>query len=383
MPGLYVHIPFCLRKCVYCDFYSVESSNCPVSERRQAQPTGQSDFMLALEEELRQLPDDFSPETIFIGGGTPTELSDEDFHRLLQLIRGKVDTERVVEWTCEANPGTLNAAKAAMMRPAGIQRVSLGVQSFQPSTLEFLGRIHSAEEAVESVHLLRDHGIANINLDLMFGTPGTTMEMLQDDLRRMIAIRPSHIACYCLTYEEGTPLTDLKKRGYVKAMNPDEELDQYRETIRTLTGAGYRHYEVSNFAIPGFECRHNLLYWSGGEYIGLGPSAHSHWHGVRYGNVRSVRDYCAGLQNDRSIREFEETLDPTAKARETLIMSLRCLDGVDIAAFERTTGIALRDLYDGEIDYLRRDGLLEQHGDRLRLTERGLYLSNHVFAELV
>ncbi len=383
MSGLYVHIPFCVRKCLYCDFYSVETSNCAVSRRHEALELGQERFLRALEEELGSLPDAFSPDTVFIGGGTPTELSDQDFRSLLALIRQTIDAEHVIEWSCEANPGTLTEAKAAMFKPAGIHRVSLGVQSFQPANLEFLGRIHSGEEAEEAVALLREHGIANINLDLMFGVPGATMEMLQDDLRRLLALRPAHIACYCLTYEEGTPLTDLKERGFVRPLNPEQELEQYQEVIRTLKEAGYRHYEISNFALPGFECRHNLLYWSAGEYLGVGPAAHSHWAGARFGNVRSIDAWCSGLLSGSPAREFEERLEPAAKARETLVMSLRRLDGIDTDEFEKATGFAVESLYDGELSGLLGEGLLETHAGRLRLTEEGLYLSNRVFAELV
>lgn len=383
MSGLYVHIPFCVRKCLYCDFYSVETSHCQVSQRHRALDLGQETFLEALEEELNNLPEGFQPETIFIGGGTPTELSDRDFKSLLSLVRESVDIDQVVEWSCEANPGTLTEAKAAMFKPEGIHRVSLGVQSFQPANLEFLGRIHSGEEAEEAVALVRRHDMANLNLDLMFGVPGATMEMLQDDLRRLVALRPAHIACYCLTYEEGTPLTELKDQGYIRAMNPEQELEQYQEVIRTLKEAGYRHYEISNFALPGFECRHNLLYWRAGEYIGVGPAAHSHWQGARFGNVRNIDAWRDGLLTGAPVRDFEERLEPEAKARESLIMNLRCLEGVDIQHFESNTGFALESLYDGELASLVEEGLLEQENGRLRLTERGLFLSNRVFAELV
>lgn len=383
MSGLYVHIPFCVRKCLYCDFYSVETSHCQVSQRHHALDLGQETFLQALEEELNNLPEGFRPETVFIGGGTPTELSDHDFKSLLSLISESIDIDHVVEWSCEANPGTLTETKAAMFKPAGIHRVSLGVQSFQPANLEFLGRIHNGEEAEGSVALLRRQGIANINLDLMFGVPGGTMEMLRDDLRRLLRLRPAHIACYCLTYEDGTPLTELKNQGYIHALNPEQELEQYQEVIRTLKEAGYRQYEISNFALPGFECRHNRLYWSAGEYIGVGPAAHSHWQGARFGNVRSIDAWCSGLLSGTPVRDFEERLEPEAKARESLIMNLRCLEGVDTQRFESDTGFALESLYEGELAELVEEGLLEQVDGRLRLTERGLFLSNRVFIELV
>lgn len=371
MPGLYVHVPFCVRKCRYCDFYSVPVNGTDLRAR----------FLDALAVEIGALPPDFHPETVYVGGGTPSALETEELERLLALVREKAGG--AAEWTCEANPGTLTRGKAELLRRAGVGRVSLGVQSFDPQNLAFLGRIHSAQDAVDSFRLLRDCGFRNVSLDLMYAIPGSSREQLERDLARIVNLEPEHVACYCLIFEEGTPLTRLRDAGEVAEVEDDEQIEQYRLIRRTLSEAGYRHYEISNFAKPGFECRHNLLYWGSGEYIGCGPAAHSHWGGVRYANVRSVDDYCSALLAGRSARATEERLEPEAKAREALVMGLRRLDGVSREEFKARTGFDYRDLRGREIDWLVELGMLEETGGRLRLTEKGLFVSDSVFAELV
>lgn len=384
MPGLYLHIPFCVRKCLYCDFYSLPMGKGPVALRLQEHAAfDASVFLDALAEELRRLPDGFRPETIFIGGGTPTELSDADFRRLFEILRNQVDLGGITEWSCESNPGTLTAAKAGIMREAGVNRVSLGVQSFDAQTLEFLGRIHSAEEAEAGFHLLRAQGFDNINLDLMYGIPGGSREVVGRDLDRLIDLGPEHAACYCLIFEDGTPLADLRKRGFVKEVDDDTELVQYQLVRDRLAAAGYRHYEISNFSRPGRECAHNLLYWGAGEYIGCGPSAHSHWAGERYGNVRDLKAYCERMRAGTSPRAFTERLDPEAKARETLVMALRRREGITREAFQRASGYDYRQLCGDTIGWMCEEGLLEEQGGHLRVSEKGLFLSDGIFAELV
>ena len=384
MPGLYLHIPFCVRKCVYCDFYSIPTGQGPISARlAEAERYDATRFLNALDRELQALPEGFRPDTVVLGGGTPTELPERDLARLFDLVRSRVDLGAAAEWTCESNPGTLTAGKAQILRAAGVNRVSLGVQSFDPRALEFLGRIHSADEAEEGFRLLRAAGFDNINLDLIYGIPGQPPETVAADLDRLAALGPEHAACYCLIFEDGTPLADLRRRGFVKEVDDDTELAQYQLVRDRLTDAGYRHYEISNFARPGRECRHNLLYWGDGEYLGCGPSAHSHWQGERSGNVRDLAAWCARLERGESPRAFAERLEPEAKARETLIMALRRVQGLDLADFHARTGFRARDLSGPALEWLHDEGLLEEVDGRLRLTERGLFLSDGVFAELV
>jgi len=382
--GLYVHIPFCVRKCLYCDFYSLPTATGPVSRRIAAddQPE-QPAFLEALEYELTTLPDDFQPRSVFFGGGTPTELSRADLKTLLEILKRHVDLSLVTEWSCESNPGTLTEEKITLLMDAGVNRFSLGVQSFDPATLEFLGRIHSAEEAREGFRLLRKMGASNVNLDLMYGVPGTSIAVVQRDLEALIELEPDHAACYCLIFEDGTPLTELRNKGFLKEVDDDTELDQYNLVRASLHAAGFRHYEISNFAKPGHECQHNLLYWGGGEYFGVGPSAHSHWKGERFGNVRDLDAYIRRIKEGKSQRSFSERLEPEAKARETLVMALRRLDGISADVFHRETGFDLHALCGESIAWMQREGLLETEGERVRLTERGLFVSDAIFAELV
>ncbi len=277
MPGLYIHIPFCVRKCDYCAFYSVVSKDWKKQEL----------FFQSLEQELRGLPPDFSPRTIFVGGGTPTA---PDFQTLETFfpILGNFSPE---EFSVEVNPGTVDAAKLSLLKRNGVNRLSIGVQSFDSDCLETLGRIHSAEQAEDAFRRARAAGFENISIDLMFGTPGQTVEMLDADLDRAIALGPEHIAIYNLMYEEGTPLTE---RGPPR-LDEDLERDMYDRIRARLKAAGFVHYEISNFAKPGFECRHNLLYWTGGDYIGCGPAAHSHWQGTRWANVADLDEYCRNV----------------------------------------------------------------------------------------
>jgi oxygen-independent coproporphyrinogen-3 oxidase len=380
MYGLYLHIPFCVRKCLYCDFYSLPTGTGPLPGR--AAPD-QARFLDALEAELARLPAGFAPATLFIGGGTPTELSDADFDRLLDMIPRHADLRGVVEWTCEANPGTLTRAKLDRMKEAGVNRVSLGVQSFDAVNLEFLNRIHTAGEAEAGFHLLREAGFDNINLDFIFAIPGSRLSTHLADAHRAIALGPEHLSFYSLIFEEGTPLLELKRRGFVSEVDDEEQRAQQEALRDALTAAGYCHYEISNYARPVRACRHNLLYWGAGEYIGCGPSAHSHWRGRRYGNVRDLHRYVEALLNGRSACDFEEHLDPEAKARETLVMSLRRLDGLSRSRFRSDTGFDVADLCGDQLERFRQLGLLEMSGDCLRLTEEGVFVSNALFAEMV
>lgn len=362
--GLYIHVPCCLRKCSYCDFHS------------QAMTDGETRaFADALESELDSLPADFSPATIFIGGGTPTALPEDVLMRLLGAVRGRVNTGRVEEWSCEANPGTLTEGKFQALLNGGVNRVSLGIQTFDEKLLKFLNRIHTGEEAVKSFQALRTAGFQNIGADLIYGLPGGSARQVENDLNRLLELGPEHISCYCLSIEPGTALARMS----VSEADDEEALAQYHLIRRTLGAAGYEHYEISNFARPGRECRHNLLYWEGGEYIGCGPSAHSHWNGARRANEKDTQDYI--LHGPR--RAFEERLAPEARARETLVMSLRKIRGVSRTLFGKQTGFDCYALCGPAIEKLIADGLLKQDGDFLQLTDSALFVSNQVFVELV
>jgi len=360
--GLYIHVPFCVRKCAYCAFFS-----------RQSTPDLVSAWQAGLERELNMLPDGFSPSSIFFGGGTPSALEDSDLAHLLELIHSRVNLEKVKEWTCEANPGTLTPSKAERLRKAGVNRLSIGAQSFNDKTLTRLGRIHTAMETHECLALARNAGFKNLGLDLIYGVPRVSFESFQADVETLIALNPEHLSCYCLEIEEGTPFARQAEMGEL-VVSEEAQREQFDWARHRLSEAGWTHYEISNFARPGFECLQNLLYWNGDGYIGIGPAAHSHWGGVRWGNTSELPVW---------VRSFEERLEPEAKARETLVMGLRRLAGWQRDEFQGATGFDYDELRGKEIQSLAAEGRLVVEPDHIQLAEDALFVSDSVFAELV
>lgn len=379
MSGLYLHIPFCVQKCAYCDFYSLPLA-CRVAGAAEAMVAR---FFHALEKELATLPPGFAPATVFMGGGTPTVLSVAQLGELLAMLRQHVRLEAVCEWTVEANPGTLTPEKTAVLRAAGVNRVSLGVQTLRDDALRRWGRIHSAAEAHASFELLRAAGFDNLGVDLMYALPGETTAQVLQDVCGMLAWHPEHMSCYALSFEPGTPLAEQAQRGQVTEVPDEEQAEQYHAVRQAMLAAGFQHYEISNFARPGRACRHNLNYWRGGDYVGCGPAAHGHLAGRRSANVENLDEYCRRIEAGGSACDFEERLLPEAKARETLVVGLRLLDGVDLAEFQQQTGFDARVLVGAALERLTDLGLLHLQEGRLRLAERSLFISNRVLAELI
>jgi len=373
MTGLYIHIPICISRCRYCDFYKL-------TPREWEDVTL---FIKSLALEFKRLPRDFAPETVFIGGGTPTALEPKDLAALFDCIHGAINLSNVTEFSSEANPGTLTPEKLKIMRDGGVNRVSIGVQSFNDKALRLLGRIHKADQAIRGFHMLREAGFNNVNIDLIQSIPGMAPEDILNDARRLIELSPEHISYYNLIYEPGTPMTKDRDAGRIIPPGDDEEADNYFAVKSLLESAGYGHYETSNFCRPNQPCRHNLLYWQGGEYFGCGPSAHSHWNGARYGNVRDLQAYCDRLQNDEAPFDELERLTGDEKARELLVMWLRLTEGVDLLAFERLTGRDVDALCGSTVDDLVEEQLLERKNNHLALTKNALFISNSVFSELV
>jgi len=374
--GLYIHVPFCLKKCRHCSFYS-EPISCLES------PDLQDRFIRALGYELDHIHNGFAPSTVYVGGGTPTSLDNGQMVSLLELIQSHIDLEKVEEWTFEANPCSLSIEKLNILRDGGVNRISLGLQSFDQANLAFLGRSHSSQDSEDAVHLLRERGFDNISLDLIYGIPGSFLSKLEKDLERIVSLAPEHISCYCLTFEKGTPLKDDQMRGIIDEIDEEEALAQY-DLIRAFMKANnYSHYEISNFARNDKECKHNLLYWEGGTYIGCGPGAHSHFNGVRYGNPADLQSYIKVMADGRLIREYEEKLEPEAKACEGLVMHLRKVEGISRKRFVEDTGFDYMDLRGAEINgFLEKGFLIEEQGC-LRLAEKALFVSDSIFAELV
>ncbi len=371
--ALDVHVPFCIRRCAYCDFatapYDADSAKAYVPR------------LLA---ELERVPRGAPMETVYFGGGTPTALEERELERLLAAVRDRIQPQPGFEWTCEANPESVTPAKAALLRAHGVDRVSLGAQSFQPAVLAALGRDHAPDHVFRALDQLRAAGFARLTLDLMFAAPGESVGDLERDLATLCALQLDHVSAYCLTYEAGTPLTRMRAEGRVTPQDDDAELVQYRLVRQRLAAHGLAHYEISNYARPGAESRHNQVYWRGEEYFGIGLGAGSYEHGTRRTNTRLLAEYLGEWGGGPFPPHEAETLDPAAKARERAILGLRLRAGIDPRAFTADRGGTLTELYhQGELDALTRRGLLERHDGRLRLTDRGLELADEVFVELV
>ncbi len=330
---LYVHIPFCARICPYCAFYkdlldrSQTQRFCEailreleqyVQGRATSKPTRRTGDRRSLEG---------LPSTIYFGGGTPTALTTSQLEFLLGGFHQRLDLSALEEWTIEANPGSVSARKAALLYKLRVNRISLGVQSWDNTLLKILGREHNADQAEQSFHILRDAGFSNINVDLMFGLPSQTIEQWQSTLKKTISLRPDHISAYCLTYEEDTEFFLRQSRGELKA-NPDSDADFFQVAMSILEDAGYEHYEISNYARPGFSSVHNRAYWSGEDYLGIGPSAFSTVGMHRWQNLADYRTYAARILSEQSAVGSGENLTKEMKRTERITLSLRTREGI-------------------------------------------------------
>jgi oxygen-independent coproporphyrinogen-3 oxidase len=362
MPGvsLYIHVPFCIRKCAYCDFNSVVYRE-DAAER----------YLAAMEREMAARRADFAPETIFIGGGTPTALPPRQLELLLGAIRRQFAFEKVREFTVEANPATVTEEKARILLAGGVNRVSMGVQSFHAPLLKTLGRIHTAQDVHATWRLLRDAGFKNLSLDLILSVPGETLGMWEEDMRRACDMGPEHISAYCLTYEAETPLGRDMIAGRVTPLPEDLEADMYLRAIDHLPSRGYEQYEISNYAKPGFECAHNIAYWRNRNSLGIGAGAFSYIDGTRSSNARDVGEYIRGVESG-SPTVFQETLAKEEAAREAATLGLRMRAGLERREFRESTGVELDSLINDEIRRLVVEGFLEDDGRTLRVSKKGL-----------
>lgn len=369
--SLYVHVPFCHTICGYCDFYSV------VLDRAATGPL--VDALLAeLNRYRSEYP--FELETVFVGGGTPTTLPDGDLRRLLAEIR-TVAAAREIEFTVEANPATVTDRTAELLAECGVNRVSIGAQSFDPAELRVLERIHHPEQVRETVAACRRGGIGQVNLDLIFAVPGQSLERWAMSLEQALALEPDHLSCYGLTYEPGTPLFDQLQAGRVRRVDSDLEAEMYEATVATLVAAGFEQYEISNYARPGCTCRHNLVYWHNEPYLGVGPSAAGLVNGVRYRNVPDTAAYARAIRSGRSPRVEEERLTVDRRARETVMLELRLNKGIRRAVFRERFGHDFAEQFHETVEKHRAWGLLELSETHVRLTPRGRLVADSVIAE--
>lgn len=370
--ALYIHIPFCAKKCNYCDFNSFVS-----------EPNIIDGYLQAVEKELCVLKGKYVFHTVYIGGGTPSILTEPQLEKLLGDIIRYIPVSEIREYTVEANPGTLSINKVKLFKEYLVNRVSLGVQSFQDKHLQFLGRIHSGDDAKNAFTLLRQVGFKNISIDFIFGCPGQSLNDWEDDLKTAIELNPEHVSTYALTYEEGTPLMDNLKNEIIHRLEEGIELEMYRFAISCLKSRGYSHYEISNFAKAGYECSHNSVYWRNMGYVGVGAGAYSFLDGVRTSNEKDVFKYIEGIKGSRNIKSFRERLEREQLASETLIMSLRLRRGISNTDFYERFGYNIDDQFGDQISKLTKYGLISYHNEELRLTDKGLFVADTVLAEFV
>ena len=367
--GIYIHIPFCISKCSYCDFASV-----PLNDAIEK-------YVDSLIKEIdlnSPLLEEYMIDTIFIGGGTPSAIKPEYIGRVLASIRSKFSVAESAEITIEVNPGTVDNQKAALYRSYGINRISMGIQSFDDSLLRKLGRIHTGKDAKATVCVLREHGFTNINGDFIFGLPGQTLESFLSDLQEASELMLSHISIYGLIIEEGTPMKKWVEEGSVYLPDEDIERNMYHQGIELLSKAGYHQYEISNLSLEGKECKHNIGYWKLKPYLGLGLSAHSNIGPKRYWNTSSFEEYFNSIENGEVPIKGEENLDIETRASEFVILGLRMNEGVAYSEILEMFGVDLKERYGTVINNHKKSGLINDSKTHLQLTEKGMDLSNRV-----
>lgn len=375
--GLYVHVPFCDGKCLYCAFYSVEYQ-ADLADRFVASVTRELDMLLT------RFPD-FEPETIYFGGGTPALLSEQQLARLCGVVAESAGVRTVREWTIEANPGILSREKLRILKQAGVNRVSLGAQSFDDAVLRRLGRRHSCSDTYGAVDLVRESGIKSLSLDLIACVPGVESKMWQGTLREACRLEPEHVSVYALTEEEGSRLNDIVSNGGLKVQDADRQLDALHLAESVLADAGYGRYEISNYALPGCECLHNLSCWRGCGYLGAGPSASSYAEGKRWTNVANVEGYLIAVESEKMPPREEEELTSQTIATEMLVFGLRTVEGINLDDIVRRSGVN-SDQEKKWVELLRglsESDLVANRDTRWTLTGRGRDLADYVAAELV
>jgi len=372
IPALYIHIPFCVSKCIYCDFNSIVIKSKVVDE-----------YLRAIENEIQSATEKYFFTTVFIGGGTPTVLNEAQLSRLLRLIAKHVNVSNLKEYTIEVNPGTLNDEKSLILQNNHVGRISIGIQSFNDKYLKLLGRIHSASEAIDIFTDLREKGFGNISIDLIYGYPAQTLNEWIHDLRKCINLGPEHISAYCLSYEQGTPIVEMTDSGALKKLSEEEELKMYELTNDFLCNKGYMHYEISNFAKRDKECQHNTVYWENREYIGIGAGAFSYINGERYCNIKDVREYISSVRSKKKLICFSEKLPQKKRASEILIMALRMTSGISKEDFFARSGFDLNELFEKQLNNLTQAGLINFDDERIKLTKKGLSIADSVMMEFM
>lgn len=369
--SLYVHIPFCKQKCFYCDFPSFSGKETLIN-----------DYLNSLEKELDLRVGDTAINTIFIGGGTPTYLNLEALIKLKTIMK-KVNLKSDGEFTVECNPGTLNEEKLKVLKDMGVNRLSIGLQAVQDRLLKEIGRIHSYEEFKENFMLARKLGFNNINVDLMFALPNQSLEDLDETLKTIINLDPEHISCYSLIVEEETVFYRLFDDGKLNLPNEDLEREMYLKSLRVLKENGYNQYEISNFSKLGYECRHNIVYWSLDDYIGVGSGSHSYIEEKRINNYTSIEKYIKLMrENGNAIEEvFENSIKDNME--EFMFMGLRKIEGINKCEFEKRFKKEIHEVYKEVISTHIKNKLLVEDEEKIYLTTHGIEVSNYVMKDFI
>ena len=367
---LYVHIPFCVRKCQYCDFLSGPSDE-ETKDR----------YIEALLKEIRaaEHTEDYEIVSVFIGGGTPSALKAEAIASIMRTLQEQFFFCEDAEVTIEANPGTVDLEKLTIYRNVGINRLSLGLQSTDAEELKLLGRIHSYEEFLKSYEWAREAGFSNINIDLMFAIPGQTGEAWRQHLYQVAELNPEHISAYSLIIEEGTPFAEQN----LDLPDEDTEYQMYEDTAEILERYGYRQYEISNYAKQGYMCRHNAVYWQRREYLGFGLGASSLYGGMRFSNTHQMQEYLKESRNPDQIRQDVTVLSRNERIEEFMFLGLRMTEGISEKKFEENFDVRLMDVYGDILQKYEETGFMEHIETKWRLTRKGIHVSNHILADFL
>ena len=373
--GIYVHIPFCVKKCYYCDFISYPNN-------LEMQDEYVKRIIKEIEDNKENLKNN-KITTVYIGGGTPSSIKKEHIKEILEKIFeiSNIKNKENIEITIEVNPGTVTKQKLQLFRNCGINRISIGLQSTNNDLLKKIGRIHNYQQFLDTYNWAKEAGFENINVDLMLGIPNQTIEDLKESLEKIVNLKPKHISVYSLIVEEGTPIEKMINTGKLKLPEDYEERNEYHYTKNYLEVKGYKHYEISNFSIQGYESEHNMNCWKQKSYIGFGVAAHSYMNGIRYSNTSNLIDYIEKPSNEiKTIHEKQNTAD---MEKEYMMLGLRKIDGVTISEFKSKFGQNPIYLFRKELEKLVREELIEIDLDNIRLTNKGLDLANLVWEEFV
>ncbi len=375
MLGLYIHIPFCVTKCKYCDFNSFKID---LNEKIK--------YLNYLGEEMKLYKEEIKNreiDSVFVGGGTPSILNENEINILFEKIKENFNIKSNAEITMECNPGTLTLNKLKVMKKSGVNRLSIGLQAVQNHHLKYIGRIHTFEEFEKNYHDAKQMGFDNINIDLMYALPNQSREDWMESLEKVVKLNPTHISAYSLILEENTELFKMYERDEFNLLDENTDIEMYEYTINYLKSHGYNQYEISNYAKDNFECKHNVLYWKCEEYVGIGASASGYFNGIRYNNICELDNYEKMILEGEKPIEWEEKLSIKDEIEESIFLGLRMNEGIQISDFKEKYNFDFEKEYKNEIEKLSKMELIEIDNNLMKLTQKGREISNSVFVEFI